>query len=198
MTKTSKAKNDSPIVQQFVFGLDNGKPVGARFPSTEHRIGEIVKARNLELHQTYNDDGAALGMQLPVGRVYARGKSFIPSIKQALYDKLKGTFTSQKEHGNRAQADPNTTAAEGAAKAGVNKDDPTGATPIASGYPKSWDEIAPGHLVLAQESLPDGWWEALVVSRENDILTLRYRDYPKAPKFTRHIATIAMINPGPT
>jgi hypothetical protein len=197
MTKTSKAKNDNPIVQQFVFGLEKGKPVGARFPSSEHRIYEIVKARNLELHQTYSDDGAALGLQLPVGRVYARGKSFIPSIKQALYDQLIATFTRRKEKDDGTQSEGNATP-ESAGKAGVNKDDPTGATQIASGYPKSWDEIAPGHLVLAQESLSDGWWEALVVSRENDILTLRYRDYPKAPKFTRHIATLAMINPGPT
>ena len=196
MTKTLKAKNDNPIVQQFVFGLDNGKPVGARFPSSEQRIHEIVKARNLELHQTYTEEGAKLGMQLPVGRVYARGKSFIPFIKQALYDKLKAAL----ESGDAPQAEGNATGSEQVSKAGGIKqpNDDTATTRLASGYPRTWDEIAPGHLVLAQESFSEGWWEALVVSREKDLLTLRYRDYPKAPKFARHVTTIAMINPGPT
>ena len=42
------------------------------------------------------------------------------------------------------------------------------------------------------------WYPAVVIARDKDILTLRYRDYPKAPKFTRHVATIAMVNPGAT
>jgi hypothetical protein len=31
------------------------------------------------------------------------------------------------------------------------------AAPLASGLPRTWEEIAPGHLVLAQESLPEGY-----------------------------------------
>jgi hypothetical protein len=31
------------------------------------------------------------------------------------------------------------------------------------GLPVSWDEIGPGHLVIAHESLEYGWWEAIVV-----------------------------------
>jgi hypothetical protein len=31
--------------------------------------------------------------------------------------------------------------------------------------PKSWDELAPGHLVIAKETLEIGWWEAVVVER---------------------------------
>ena len=32
--------------------------------------------------------------------------------------------------------------------------------PVATGLPRTWDEIAPGHLVIAQEALDYGWWEA--------------------------------------
>ena len=40
--------------------------------------------------------------------------------------------------------------------------------PAARGLPRSWDEIAPGHLVIAQESLDYGWWEAIVLDRKGD------------------------------
>ena len=53
--------------------------------------------------------------------------------------------------------------------------------PVATGLPRAWDEIAPGHLVIAQEALEYGWWEAIVLARDGDMLTLRFRDYPKLP-----------------
>jgi len=66
--------------------------------------------------------------------------------------------------------------------------------PVATGLPQSWDEIAPGHLVIAQEALEYGWWEAIVIARNGDMLTLRFRDYPKLPKFSRHRAAVALIS----
>ena len=57
---------------------------------------------------------------------------------------------------------------------------------MATGLPRAWDEIAPGHLVIAQEALEYGWWEAIVIERNGDMLTLRFRDFPKLPKFSRH------------
>ena len=65
---------------------------------------------------------------------------------------------------------------------------------VASGLPKSWDDIAPGHLVIAQESLEHGWWEAIVIARNGDMLTLRFREYPKLPKFVRHRAAVALVS----
>jgi hypothetical protein len=65
---------------------------------------------------------------------------------------------------------------------------------VATGLPKSWDDIAPGHLVIAQESLEHGWWEAIVIARNVDMLTLRFREYPKLPKFVRHRAAVALIS----
>ena len=37
----------------------------------------------------------------------------------------------------------------------------------------------------------------MVIKREDDILTLRYRDAPKLPTFIRHVTTVALVNPGP-
>jgi hypothetical protein len=67
--------------------------------------------------------------------------------------------------------------------------------PVASGLPRTWDEIAAGHLVIAQETLELGWWEAIAINRRDDMFTLRYRDYPKIPKFIRHRSAIALMSP---
>jgi hypothetical protein len=69
-------------------------------------------------------------------------------------------------------------------------------SPVTSGLPRSWESIAVGHMVLVHESPTDGWWEATVLKREDEILTLRFRDYPKQPTFIRHINTVALVNPG--
>jgi hypothetical protein len=67
--------------------------------------------------------------------------------------------------------------------------------PAVRGLPRNWDEIAPGHLVIAQESLDYGWWEAIVLERKDDMLTLRFRDYPRLPKFFRHRTAVALMSP---
>jgi hypothetical protein len=47
--------------------------------------------------------------------------------------------------------------------------------------------------VIAQESAKDGWWEAIVIDRKADSLTLRFRDYPHLPKIVRHRSAIALM-----
>ena len=69
--------------------------------------------------------------------------------------------------------------------------------PLASGLPQNWESISARNMILIDAGPGEGWWEAIVISRDNEILTLRYRDYPKVPKFERHISTIALINPRP-
>jgi hypothetical protein len=39
-----------------------------------------------------------------------------------------------------------------------------------------------------------GWWQAIVIERNGDMLTLRFRDYPKLPKFSRHRAAVVLIS----
>jgi len=46
---------------------------------------------------------------------------------------------------------------------------------------------------ISQESAKDGWWEAIVIDRKADGLTLRFRDYPDLPKFVRHRSAIALM-----
>jgi hypothetical protein len=72
-----------------------------------------------------------------------------------------------------------------------------GKPPIAPGLPRSWEDIAVGHLVLGQaDAAEDGWWEVIVVSIEGDMLTVRLPDYPKEPTYLRHRNAVALLNPG--
>ena len=52
-------------------------------------------------------------------------------------------------------------------------------------------------MVLAMDSPDDGWWETIVTDRDEALLTLRYRDYPKQPVIVRHLSAVARIYPGP-
>ena len=67
---------------------------------------------------------------------------------------------------------------------------------MTSGLPRYWDDIGVGHMVLVHQSAEDGWWEAVVIQREIEILTLRFRDYPRLPTLVRHISAVALVNPG--
>jgi hypothetical protein len=59
--------------------------------------------------------------------------------------------------------------------------------------PKSADEVAPGHVVLAHESIVDGWFEAICVKREGRRLIVRWRDYPTIPPFERDIESVTLL-----
>ena len=156
-----------------VVGLDeNGKPKGARFnPEQMEQAIQAAQSLNLEIYDANSDEMAELARKLPSGRIYAQGRAFIPFIKRELYDKV---CTASGGHARDAEA-----------------------TYPPSPFPPSWDDIAPGHVVLAPEGIQDGWWEAVVLSRDDRTLTLRYRDYPKLPKRVLDIHEVALVHPGP-
>ena len=62
--------------------------------------------------------------------------------------------------------------------------------------PKSWEDIKVGSLVLVQESLADGWWEAVVTEIRNEVVTLKWRDYPRLAPITRRRPQVALLFPG--
>jgi hypothetical protein len=50
--------------------------------------------------------------------------------------------------------------------------------PAPQDLPRTWDEIAPGHLVIAREALEIGWWEVVVIERTGDLVTVRHHHVP--------------------
>ncbi len=163
----------------YVFGTpDGGKPRGARFLTSQFgQIQDAVNELKLAVCSDTSPRLTELGQKLPQGRVYARGKAFIPFIKKELLDQLRD-----------AQYGPMT--------APAGEEIPKEQVRLPDG-PMSWDEVAVGHIVIGQDSYLDGWWEAEVVEREADIVTLKWCDYPEEGLAKRHIAAVALRHPGP-
>ncbi len=63
-------------------------------------------------------------------------------------------------------------------------------------HPKSWSEIRIGSLVVAQENVAEGWWEATVTEVRDDVLTLRWHGYPRLPAFVRNRKQVGLLFPG--
>jgi len=116
-------------------------------------------------------------------------------VRRDLYDKLieatrPATKTGSDNQGTGKPADnPTETSAP-------NSDPASSAPSVAQGYPRDWDDVSVGHLVIAQANAEDGWWEAVVIAREGDMLTMRWRDYPGYPKFVQHRTAVALLKPG--
>lgn len=104
-------------------------------------------------------------------------------------------MTKPTEHNPKTSpATPAPSKAGGDAASSAKGIPPTTAAAAASPpRPKSWSEIRVGSLVIAQESLADGWWEATVTEVRDDILTLRWRDYPRLPVITRSRKEVALL-----
>jgi hypothetical protein len=180
--------------------MENGKPRGARFAELKDNIASAAVDMNCRVLTNQPETVSDIAMKLPVGRIYASGKAFIPNIRRDLYDKISEAARVVTEKSD-AQIDVGATEPSAVVKSLTDQADAASAearcvSPVTSGLPRSWETIGVGHMVLVHESPADGWWEATVLKREDDILTLRFRDYPKQPTFIRHINTVALVNPG--
>jgi hypothetical protein len=166
----------APATPLIVLGFDDQhKPRGARFVDAKPDL--IIKAADLmgfKVYQASLPDVAEVAKKLPLGRLYANGRGFVPNIRQSLYTDVVAELACE----------PQTL---------VSKNGDKDSVPAARGLPRSWDDIAAGHLMIAQESLEYGWWEAIVLDRKGDTFTLQYRDYAHLPKFARHRSGIAFV-----
>jgi hypothetical protein len=174
---TKLANGNGP--ELIVLGRDDqGKPRAARFPSDQaNLVAKAAQAMNLTVGKA---DGAALGelaKKLPIDRLYATGRGFVPSVGRSLYGKI---IEQLQVAGQPVPADA----------------DPSAADQPAPGLPKTWNDIAVGHLVIAHEGAKDGWCEAIVLARDGDMLTLKWRDYDQ-PNVTRHVGSVALLMPTP-
>jgi hypothetical protein len=165
----------SPLI---VLGFDEQqKPRGAKFVDAKpDLVTKVADVMGLKVYEASPPDVAELAKKLPLGRLYANGRGFVPNIRQSLYSDLVVALGLEPQ-------------------AALSKNGDKDGLPPARGLPRSWDDIAAGHLVIAQESLEYGWWEAIVVDRNGDSFTLQYRDYPHLPKFVRHRSGVALMCP---
>jgi hypothetical protein len=181
-TSDSK-KRDGDANITVLFGTDeHGKPRAAWFEAANpDLITKAAAAMKLQLLRPVTASQIELAKKLPVGRIHANGTGFVPPIRGDLYSALQLAAEPPQQSGATASTfAPSPAAAPGAP---------------AHGLPKDWDSIEVGHLVIAQENMIEGWWEAIVIATDNDMLTLRWRDYPKVPPVTRHRTAVALMKP---
>jgi hypothetical protein len=165
----------SPLI---VLGFDEQqKPRGAKFIDAKpDLVTKAADVMGLKVYEATAEEVAELVKKLPLGRLYANGRGFVPNIRQSLYSDLIAALAGNPE---------------ALLSASGNRD----VLPPARGLPASWDEIGPGHLVLAHESLKHGWWEAIVIEAKNGSFRLQYRDFCNLPKFVRARSGIALMHP---
>ncbi len=157
---------------------DEGKPRAARFPAGQaNLVAKAAKAMNLTVYKADGEALAELAKKLHPGRLYATGRAFVPPVGRNLYGKI---VEQLKLAGQQV---PEAT-------------DQSAADQPAPGLPATWDDIAAGHLVIAHENKPPGWWEAIVLARDGDMLTLKWRDYD-LPNLVRHAGSVALLKPTP-
>jgi hypothetical protein len=179
VSKRSAAPADNGAAATLiVLGYDDQqKPRGARFVAAKpDLVTKAADLMDLKVYQATSEDVADIAKKLPVGRLYANGRGFVPNIRQDLYSDLVVQLAGEPQ-------------------AALNPENDKDSLPAARGLPRTWDEVGPGHLVIAHESLDYGWWEAIVLERKDDVFMLRYRDFPTLPKFFRHRSAIALMNP---
>jgi hypothetical protein len=175
-TQTAPAKKTTPAKPpgkvHVLFGADEyAKPRAARFTGADlEPLTKAAAAMHLRLVEVTEPEVAEIAAKLPAGRLHANGKGLVPYVKADLYTSLMYATLA----GEPPQANPD---------------------PAPQDLPKSWDELAAGHLVIAKETLEIGWWEAIVVERNGDLVTVKYRDYPQYPTMVRHRSAIALITP---
>ena len=107
----------------------------------------------MKVYEASPPEVAEFAKKLPLGRLYANGRGFVPNIRQSLYSDLVVALGLEPQ-------------------AALSKNGDKDGLPAARGLPSSWNEIAAGHLVIAQESLEYGWWEAIVLERKGETARL--------------------------
>jgi hypothetical protein len=179
---TAAVRCRSPLI---LYGIDSrGKAKAARFRK-EHAGLAIKAATQSQLNVLASKDPkvAEIAARLPVGRVHATGRMFVPFVRQDLYDKLLAAAAN----GNTDPSSPSN------GSSGASGSTPGGSVPH---LPQTWQSIGIGDLVVANDSQEDGWYEAVVVEANGDMLTLRWRDYPRERRIVRHRWRLGLLYPG--
>lgn len=164
-SKTKQQRaNRKPTSVVVLFGLEDGTPRGARFPDDNQFV--LAKA------------ALTLGMRV--------GVATKPSHFEIVHKLPVGRLGS---------SGPN-------AMPKISKDLYDQLNALVGGDvgrilakpPKSIDELASGHVVLAQDSIVDGYFEAIVLKRASERLILRWRDYPDVPPFERTVDGVGLFS----
>jgi hypothetical protein len=187
--RQSQSSSKAGILPVVLFGVDrHGKPMAARFPESQAKLAaKAAEQLQLRVLTVATPAVAELAATLPMGRIHASGKGFVPNVRGDIYAMLLATA------GPPAQVTQPSAQTPGRAQS--NGGGAKTKKPAQDRLPKDWDAIAPGHLVVAQESLEDGWYEAIVLEQNGDMFTLRWHEFPRERRFVRHRRSLGLLFP---
>ena len=170
---TSATTCPTPLV---LFGIDSrGKPKGARF-GKEHASLAIKAATQLQLQVLAGNDPkiAEIAARLPVGRVHATGRTFVPFIRRDLYDQLLAAAAQRQS----------CAAASAAGQRSERECCRVAATGVIS---QAAAELAGDRRRRSGPLRKDVWRTAGTrpssSQLDGDMFTLRWRDYPRQRRF---------------
>jgi hypothetical protein len=177
-------QDDMAVVE---FGRDEaGRPRASAFGQSEADLAtKAAGLMGMQLLRIDSDEQRMLAAKLPRGRVFASGRAFVSFVKVGLFDALTA-LAGASAASPAPKAEP-TSAAPPRPPEGTSKADLT---------PETWDDISVGNIVLATEGPQEGWFESIVLRVEDDVLMLRWRDWPRLPTFTRRPWQLSLLPPG--
>ena len=155
----------------IVFGRDEtGKPHASQFSEADRELAEKAAGlMGMRALRVTTADQAALAARLPLGRVFASGKGFVPFVSGELFASLEaaaGPATGVELHPTgKLESSPREP--QGGPEAGARGDAPGNTAKAVSDRPSALPsdraDIAVGGLVLAATSNDgEGWFEAVV------------------------------------
>ena len=180
----------------IVFGRDEaGKAHASWFNEAEVSLATKAAA-SMGLSSLELPAGGLNGVEattLPRGKVFASGKAFVPFVKGAVYDQLAVHLppAATQLHLRLVGAEQGTET-----EFEVDAEEPAASPAAGADLPKGWAKIKVGSLVLASEGHMNGWYEAVVIEDHgDDLLTLRWRDWPQEPTIERRRWHLALLHP---
>lgn len=164
-----------------VFGQDKAKKLRAGWfgPDQAELAAKAAAAVGLSVWKLESDADRRLAAKIKAGNVHGAGDRLLPIIGRKIFAEIAAAAASSA---------PSVKNGKKSATAEI----------VYRGIPSSFDEIEAGHLVIAQDSPKDGWYEAIVLARSGDRFTVRWRDYPKYAPFDRSLISIALPPPSPS
>ena len=169
--------NDQAEPSLVVFGRDDaGKPRASWFDAGSadlaSKAADLMKMRILRLE---TEEQKAVARQLAPGRVFASGRAFTPFARAAVFGRLVELAGGSSDPSTNGSSKSAAVASNGSAASGDQGPDSAPTAPAdpkgGASRPQSWDEISIGSVVLAHESVDEGWWESVVLGVNGEALT---------------------------
>lgn len=180
--KRNTALKGPADIALVVFGTKGRQSHASRFGvEAAQSAQEAARAMGMATLRIVSPAQLAVARRLPKGTVSAKGRTLVPLVAPALYNKLLAIAGTD--------AVPPTPPAEASKK-------PSSPTDPKSGKSDGWDGLIRGSVCLATDNELEGYFVCVVQHVDGDTLSLMWRDFADLGKFSRKMSQVALLHPG--